>query len=222
MRDLRDAVINPQNEDYHMHSFNYSDGMATIEELVQFAGRVGLTRIAITDHSTSALTKNNYTKKVYRGFVDSWMNIHNDTEVLFGVEGDLLDHNGNICTSIQEMEGAFNILSYHPEVYVGDKSKVAEGFIRAMHEHKNRFKFIGHICLRLDDDSALRVIREANRLEIPLELDAKYFNMRPDLWHTLLDDADRFYINSDAHMLQDLRDATKQARKTIASMGYKL
>jgi histidinol phosphatase-like PHP family hydrolase len=44
-------ILNTMGEDYHMHSINYSDGMNTIDEIVQYAGKIGLKKITITDHS---------------------------------------------------------------------------------------------------------------------------------------------------------------------------
>ena len=37
-------IINPGNEDYHIHSINFSDGLNTIDEIVKFAGEIGLTK----------------------------------------------------------------------------------------------------------------------------------------------------------------------------------
>lgn len=47
---MNNRIINDKKSDYHIHSV-FSDGVATIEELVQFAGKIGMEEIAITDHS---------------------------------------------------------------------------------------------------------------------------------------------------------------------------
>ena len=59
-------IVNPRGEDYHMHSLNFSDGLATINELVQFAGFLGLKKIAITDHSRDATNKLGFNRKSIR------------------------------------------------------------------------------------------------------------------------------------------------------------
>jgi histidinol phosphatase-like PHP family hydrolase len=47
---MKTHIINDQYSDYHIHSV-FSDGTATIEEIVQYAGKLGMKEIAITDHS---------------------------------------------------------------------------------------------------------------------------------------------------------------------------
>ncbi len=222
MRDLRAVIINPATEDYHMHSLNYSDGMNTIDEIVQFAGKIGLKKIAITDHSQFVLDMSSYYKKSPRTLINKWINVHNDLEVIFGVEGDLLDSKGNICIDIQGAKGNFNILSYHPESYSKDKTTVVEGFVNAMQNHRKDISLIGHVCLGINNNSAEQIISEANKYQIPLELDSKYFIPSPNKWRVLLDNADRMYINSDAHTLHELRDSQKKAREILQDMGYKI
>ncbi|MCX6168152.1 MAG: PHP domain-containing protein [Ignavibacteriales bacterium] len=56
-------IINPGNEDYHIHSLNYSDGMNTVDEIVKFAGEIGLTKITITDHCQMHLDIRKFVKK---------------------------------------------------------------------------------------------------------------------------------------------------------------
>ena len=51
-------VLNTIHEDYHIHSLNFSDGFNTIDELVQQAGKIGLRKIIITDHSQAAIDAN--------------------------------------------------------------------------------------------------------------------------------------------------------------------
>ena len=37
MKELKERIINLDNRDYHMHTSSFSDGIPTINELVQFA-----------------------------------------------------------------------------------------------------------------------------------------------------------------------------------------
>lgn len=111
-------IVNPGAEDYHMHSLNFSDGLSTVEEMVKFAGEIGLTRIAIIDHSQITLDQDGIGRKGYRETVDYWENVHNNVEVIFGIEGDLLDEKGHICDQIHGVSTDFLILSAHPkEIY---------------------------------------------------------------------------------------------------------
>jgi len=51
-------ILNPGNtSDLHMHTITFSDGFNTIDEIVIHAGKVGLKKIAITDHSQFAIDK---------------------------------------------------------------------------------------------------------------------------------------------------------------------
>ena len=50
-------VLNTIYEDYHIHSLNYSDGMNTVDEIVQYAGKIGMKKIIITDHSQAVIDK---------------------------------------------------------------------------------------------------------------------------------------------------------------------
>lgn len=46
-----------------------------------------------------------------------WTNIYNDVSVIFGVEADLLNVNGDICDHIQGITPEFIILSAHCKVF---------------------------------------------------------------------------------------------------------
>lgn len=213
-------ILNTEKEDYHLHSFNFSDGLSTIDEIARFAGEIGMKKIAITDHSQFCLDKSVYGKKSARTIVTRWKNVFNDVEVIFGVEGDLINEDGDCCFDIQGKEGDFRILSYHREIYAGNHSKVADGFIKAIQRYHDKISVIGHLCAGLNHDDALRVIKEANKHKVPLELNAKYFLFDPEKWRVLLDNAEQIYINSDAHTLWELKTRRKDAREKLREMGY--
>ena len=65
-------IINPGREDFHMHSSNFSDGFNTIDEIVKYAGEIGLKKIAITDHNQAYLDKRNFPNRTYRGIIKRW------------------------------------------------------------------------------------------------------------------------------------------------------
>jgi len=44
-------ILNPGPEDYHIHSITFSDGWNSVDEIVKYTGEIGMTKIAICDHS---------------------------------------------------------------------------------------------------------------------------------------------------------------------------
>lgn len=196
---------------------NYSDGLGTIEEIVKLAGEIGLARIAITDHSQAMLDHYGMARKCVRAGLDRWKNAWNEVEVVFGVECDLLDERGRICDQIDGRSSDFLILSYHKEMYEGDRSRVAEGFIAAL--RARRFEFVGHVCVDLAPEDSLAVIEEANRLGLPLELNATYYLRSPGSWDVLFERAERAYLNSDSHNLYELKHQRRLARELMLREG---
>lgn len=202
-------ILNTIEEDYHIHSINYSDGLCIIDEIVQYAGKIWLKKIAITDHSQAALDYDNLAFRNWRGTIKRWKNVHNDVEVIFGVEWDLLDEDGNCCLDIQWRESDFCILSCHMPVYKWDKKNITQSYINALHKNHEKIKFMWHICNEitseyLDVDSIARVL---NQYQIPIEINCSYLNM----WRTNLEKLNRLihlveawvYVNSDLHVLND-------------------
>ena len=140
--------------------------------------------------------------------------------MIFGVESDLLNENGDICTDIYGVEGDFILLSRHEELFIGDSAKVANGFIKAIKRYHDKIDCIGHVCNGLKEEDAKTIILAANEYNVPLELNAKYFIKNPAKWVVLLENAKSIYVNSDAHILTDLRDYRKAAFKLLKEMGY--
>jgi histidinol phosphatase-like PHP family hydrolase len=213
-------ILNPGPEDYHIHSITFSDGWNSVDEIVRYAGDIGLTKIAICDHSMALLKAEGLITKTYRSPCKRWQNVFNDVTVIFGVEADLLNTSGDVCLEIQGLEGDFIILSYHEEVFKSESNKIANGFINAIKRYHEKIDCIGHICYGIDNADALTVIKAANEYNIPLELNAKYFVKNPENWRVLLDNAARLYINSDSHLLSDLRDLRPQAFEILQQMKY--
>lgn len=207
-------ILNSEKEDYHVHSLNFSDGMNTIDELVRFAGRIGMKKLVIADHSQAALDALGWSKKNPREVLNRWKNIHNEVEVLFGVEADLLNEQGDICAHIQGIQGDFTILSYHPKIYAGDKQQLTEGYLRAIEKHHEILSAIGHLYVNCQRVDIAAVVASANHYQIPLELNCFYLVSKRDLdenaLNRVLERADRIYVNSDAHTLAELKESRKQ------------
>lgn len=204
-----------RDKDFHMHTINWSDGMNTVDELVQFAGKLGLKEIAITDHSriqNSAFGRSGVL--VPRGLTKRYENVHNDVIVRFGVEGDVLNEEGDVCFDIDGVEGEIIVLSAHLEAYSGKPEHITKAYINAIRRFHDKITCIGHLDAHYFGDfvDMLAVITEANKYHIPLEFNCKAvlagFNI-PEHTKLLLDTADRVMLNSDAHCLVDLKNREK-------------
>lgn len=223
-RILSMKIINTEKEDYHVHSLNFSDGMCTIDEIARYAGEIGMKKIVITDHAQSDIDAAGLAKKNHRAAIKLWTNVHNDVEVLFGVEADILNEKGDICAHIQGMQGDFIMLSCHKENYAGDRKKLTEAYINAINRHHEIIDCIGHLDVMFGDGvDVAKVVELANRYSIPLELNGKGIHQgisNLDALKTILSKADRIYVNSDAHRLSDLRDFRKEGFKFLKDNGF--
>ena len=220
-------IINSPTEDYHLHSLNFSDGMDTIDGIVRFAGEIGLTRIAITDHCQTTLDYHPLVKKTFRGLVNRWKNPYdNGVEVIFGIEADLLNEEGDICDQIHGVASDWLILSAHKVTYAGDPAKVTEGYILAMERFGLRIKLIGHPCSKRDFSAQIdirKLAEAANARNMPLEVNgANLANGITDLdqLDLMLRSANEVMINSDAHTNYELKHNRDLARTYLREKGY--
>lgn len=223
-------IINLDNRDYHMHSMSFSDWLNTIDEIVKFAGEIGLTEIAITDHSDAAMDmlteKFKVSRTTFRYNARKWRNVHNTVSVIFWVEADILNENWDICMTIQWYESEFINLSAHIDVYNWNKESINNAYKNAIEKHHEKIKCICHPCSipnfwnEVDIESLIEL---ANKYDIPLEINWKYlyyWNTNLEKQHILLKKADKIYINSDSHNLFDLRENRKFAINFLKENGY--
>ncbi len=203
-------IVNPGPEDYHIHSLNFSDGFNTIDELVQYAGRLGLKKIAITDHSQATLDYYGVAKKTFRTIVSRWKNVFNKVEVIFGVEADILNRDGDVCFDIDGVGSDFVILSAHNDIFQDKKKRITEAYLNAIERYHKKIDCIGHPDFNFfakDVDIEL-VIGAANDYGIPLEFDTGNF-VRGDsdlrVLEKILTRCQKVMVNSDAHVLSDLK-----------------
>lgn len=203
-------ILNTIHEDYHMHCINYSDGMNTIDEIVQYADKIWLKKIVITDHSQIVLDKANISLKSPRSMIQNRRkNVHNDLDVSFGIEWDLINENGDFCFDIKWLESDFNILSCHASIFQWDLKNVTQAYTNAIIKYHDKIKFIWHICQSqtskyLDIDAIAKVL---NQYKVSIELNCFYLNE----WGTDLDKLNKLlslletwvYVNSDMHTLND-------------------
>ena len=223
-------ILNTEKEDYHVHSFNFSDGMSDIDEIVKFAGQLGMKKLVITDHSQAGIDAHGEPKKASRSLLkgeNRWFNVFNDVEISFGVEADLLDEEGNICDHIQGVRGDFIILSYHEEVFKGDPKKVTQAFIKAIEKYHDKIHCIGHIYAFIKETGIdiAKIVACANKYKIPFELNCRYITSgkhKADMeaLKVMLDKAESIYVNSDAHTLWELKELRNLGFKFLKDNGF--
>lgn len=231
MKWLKDRIINFDNKDYHMHTSSLSDGIPTINELVQFAWTIWLEEIAITDHSQVAIdmfkNKHNisaWTTAYYS--IERFENVYNDVKVIFWVEWDLLNEKWDVCFNIQWNEPDFIILSAHSEIYSSDNESVTKWTINAIKKHHKKIKFIGHPCNNSDYWKYYNIeelVKIANEYNIALEFNAKNFvrwRTNLDKLDYLLKNANKIYLNSDAHSLYELKTVRAKAIEYLYKNNY--
>ncbi|MBU1341870.1 MAG: PHP domain-containing protein [Proteobacteria bacterium] len=199
--------------DYHIHSSTLSDGLNSIDEMVIQAGRLNYKEIAITDHNQEYLNTYNFKANTHYSIISSrrWKNIHNDVQVIFGVEADLLNENGDICDHIQNITPEFIILSAHQKMYSGDRRSIKNGYLNAINRYGSKIKILGHLCSQqfsdyLNEKDIIEIVSAAGRAGISLELNcANLVNDKTCMAHlkTLLSCCKSLYVNSDAHTLYE-------------------
>ncbi len=217
-------IVNPGAEDYHMHSITYSDGMSEVEVIVEHAGEFGLKKIAITDHSQAVLDYHHIPMKTFREHTRRWENVHNDVEVIFGIEGDLINEEGDICDHIHQVKGDFLILSAHIETYQGNPQNINLAYRRAIEQHHEHIDFVGHAHAKYFSSfvDMGELVRVANDHEVPLEFNCVAFlkgNSDQRQLELMLERADRIYVNSDAHFLSDLKYARAKGLEYLRQQG---
>ena len=231
MKPLKERIINLDGRDYHMHTSTFSDGIPTFNEIADFAWKIGLTEIAITDHSQAAIDiqkqkDNRLIGTSARYSIKNWENVYNDVNVIIGVEWDLLNENWDVCFHIQGKQPDFIILSAHKDVYKSPKNTVTDATIKAIEKHHDKIKFIWHPCNNSDfweyyDIEAL--VGTANKYNIALEINAS----KIESWKTNLEKLDymlkntnKMYLNSDAHTLFRLKTSRNFAINWLKENKY--
>ena len=200
--------------DYHIHTSTISDGINSLDEIVVLSGKLNLKEIAITDHCQDYLNSYDIKMKTHYSILSTgrWQNTHNDVHVIFGVEADLLNENGDVCNNIQGISPEFVILSSHKKVYSGDVRLVKKGYLNAIDRLGSGIKVLGHLCSKqfsdyLDPEDIIEIVNAANEAQIALELNcANLVNNKTCEANlkAMLSCCNSLCINSDAHTLYEL------------------
>ncbi len=216
--------------DYHLHSSTLSDGMNSIDEIVIEAGKLNYKEIAITDHNQEYLESYHFKANTHYSIISSgrWKNIHNDVHVIFGVEADLLNENGDICNHIQNILPEFMVLSTHQKMYSGNVRLIKKGYLNAIRRYGPKINLLGHLCSKqfsncLNSEDIIEIVSAANKAGIALELNcANLVNSKTcekNLKAMLLN-CKCLYVNSDSHTLYEFINLRNEGFNYLESNHY--
>ena len=197
--------------DLHMHT-NWSDGLNTIQEMVNQAKSLGYSHISITDHSKSSVVANGLDPNRLRKQIEEVRIVNNRTDgitVLAGSEVDILK-NGDLDYDDELLaELDIVIASIHSNFELSE-SQMTQRIIRAI---ENPFTMmIGHPTGRLlgsrpgyafDLPAILDVAADC---EVALEINASInrLDLEPDSVILAKQKGVQLSVNTDAHSLPDL------------------
>ena len=223
-------INNKTYGDYHIHSSTLSDGMNSIDEIVIQAGKLKYKEIAITDHNQEYLKYHGFKANTHYSIISSkrWKNIHNGVHIIFGVEADLLNENGDICDKIQNISTEFMILSSHQKIYSGDVSLIKKGYLNAISRYGSEIRLLGHLCSQqfsdyLNTEDIIEIVVAANKAKIPLEFNcANLVNNKTceNNLKAMLSCCKSLYVNSDAHTLYEFVNVRNEGFKYLKSNNY--
>ena len=224
--------------DYHTHT-RYSDGSASVIEMVRVAKERGLKEIAITDHSVSktyrGLKKKNFER--YRGEVES---ARAELPVLVGVESNVVSVDGHIDVDdemrkkldillfgvhimiLYSVRGLFtfclpnlffNLIHYVPKFQVRRNTEIVKRVIEKndidVWTHPNKY-------FKLDVVEVARTCAHRGTL---IELSSKKISYRPVDFERMAALGCKFIINSDAHSTKRVGD-TARAEEFLKNCDY--
>jgi len=224
-------IINSMGHgDYHLHSSTLSDGLNSIDEIVIQAGLMNYKEIALTDHNREYMDRYGFSARTHYSIIASgrWKNIHNPVRVIFGVEADLLNEEGEICRDIQGFSPEFVVLSSHEKIYSGKAGSLKTAYLNAVSRYGSDINLLGHLCARpFSHELCTRDIEEivtaANTAGIALELNcANLAGGKTSLPHlrAMLSCCKALYVNSDAHTLHEFTTLRHQGFAYLKENHY--
>lgn len=218
-QNMKNNIINDPYSDYHIHSL-FSDWVSTIEEITQFAGILWMQEIAITDHSDQAVKVWIEQNKITPGWwakysLNNWENVRNDVKVIFWVEWDVLNENGDTCLDSQWYPQKFTILSVHRRVYESDPTTTWKWFLAAIEKFHDQIDCIGHPYSKKQNWEFIDIkalVDLCNQYDIPIEFNHSVFESGDYIEENMvyvLKNAKKIYVNSDAHNLAQIKKLRK-------------
>lgn len=198
---------------FHVHS-TYSDGVASLEDMIATAQKLGYEYVGISDHSQSAKYARGLEPsrlKAQRKEIDKLARKYSKIRIFWGTESDILvDGKLDYPDSVLE-EFDFIIGSIHSHFILPEKEQTNR-ILRAM--DSKYLTFVGHLTGRLllsREGYALdqvRIIDGAKEKDVTIELNANPHRLDLD-WRYgpyAKKQGVRVSINPDAHSMDALRD----------------
>ncbi len=198
---------------FHVHS-TYSDGVASLEDMIAAAQKLGYEYVGISDHSQSA----KYAKgleparlKKQRKEIDQLAKKYSKIRIFWGIESDIL-RDGKLDYPDRVLEEFdFVIGSVHSLFNLSEKDQTNR-ILRAM--DSKYLTFVGHLTgrLLLSRDGfpvdVAKVIDGARQKKVTIELNANPYRLDMD-WRFgpyAKKQGVRISINPDAHSVEGLKD----------------
>jgi DNA polymerase (family 10) len=214
---------------FHNHT-TYSDGTASVEEMVAAARDLGYSYIGISDHSQSAFyaqgLKSDALKKQEKE-IRKAQDKFPDIRVFWGIESDILADGALDYPAAELKKFDFVIASIHSRFQM-DGAQMTERMLKAIRNPATRF--VGHLTGRLllgrkgyalDID---KIARECAKLDVAIEINAHPSRLDID-WRQgglLREYGTKVSINPDAHEIEGLKDVehgVAVARKALLPTG---
>lgn len=199
---------------FHNHT-TYSDGAATVEQMVAEAERLGYEYIGLSDHSQTAFYAQGIQPKDLKRQereVREAQEKHPNIRVFWGIESDILK-DGSLDYKESDLKRFdFVIASIHSRYGMTDKKEMTERLLTAIRNPYTRF--VGHVTGRLllgrkgyevDMD---QLIEEATQYGVSIELNSNPARLDIDWRHgkALRKNQTWVSVNPDAHTLEGLQD----------------
>jgi histidinol phosphatase-like PHP family hydrolase len=224
MRTKAIKILNPDlAEDYHIHSSNYSDGFNTVEEIIKQAKKLGLKKIAITDHAHKGRIPLEPRKLIL-----NFKNIYTDVDVTFGIEADILNEKGDITTSLGGVPSDFILVSFHPLHYQDDPSTLTQAYINVIKRHHDKIFCLCHLHMGnvpwgdVPEFDVKKVIETANEYGVPIEINGSYLEKkgRKKVLDLIWELADVVVLNTDSHSIENMKDRREKLKQFLKERGY--
>lgn len=214
--------------DYHTHT-TWSDGKGSIKQNLRFAELAGLQQLAITEHG---LRNPSYNKKKLLAEYEEVNSLHSTSkvELLFGIEADILNENGEIDVDQESIEMLdLLIVGFHmfslPDNFRDYRRFYIPSILKAVTKSNVVFKerntdalvscitnhpvdMLSHPNHRLFADMR-EVAKACYACGTLVELNIKHLNSIIDVIDDFAQENVEFIVNSDAHRPQEVGDFEK-------------
>jgi DNA polymerase (family 10) len=199
--------------DFHVHT-TWSDGRASVREMIEAARAMGYQYIAITDHTkSSAVANGNKPEELLEEIeeIEAVAREFNDIIVLKGAEVDILS-DGSLDMPFEVLDSLDWIIGSIHSGFHQDQQQITDRVIRAM--QTGYPNVIAHPTGRILGERAPyaidleRVIAAAKQYNVRLELNASPYRLDLDsYWSRVAKQAGvGIVINSDSHQVRGLSE----------------